>query len=339
MKNVLLIILAANLCLIQAQSATTDTSLFIQAVTKTILNPEDRTQDRVTAYFSEPIMGPNGSPFAWSMLRPSTVLAVYRPNAAGTGYDTLYNVLDSIASFTQAVNDSTYTFNMTNGVDLTPNDYINIKVAAGQVFNAQGNAPVADNRKVKVQTIAENSLSHRLIVVPDPSKPTCTRETSGIFILENKPRARDWIRTDGAGIVFTFKISPSNESVTGSIKVLDEAGTVVNSASSRDMLASLNYNPNNILSTYDYDIYWNGTKSGGDYVHPGVYTAELTCSTQGSAHPTTLTQSFYMEKPDYFPVKSNSCGTGYLVAFIPPISFRLKRPLLKFFRKTSGRAA
>jgi hypothetical protein len=89
-------------------------------------------------------------------------------------------------------------------------------------------------------------------------------------------------------------------------------------------------------SGYDYDIYWNGTKSNGDLVHPGIYSAELKYRTQESPNTATLTGSFYMEKPAS-PVKGNLCGTGYLVAFIPPIGFRLKRPLLKFFRKSSGR--
>lgn len=57
----------------------------IWTVTKTINNPEDRTQDVVTVTFSEPIVGPKGSPFAWSTLEPSLVLTVYRLNAAGTG--------------------------------------------------------------------------------------------------------------------------------------------------------------------------------------------------------------------------------------------------------------
>ena len=337
MKNILLIILAINICLIQAQSAPTDTGLFIQAVTKTIPNPEDRTMDRVTVIYSEPIVGPNASPFAWATVEPSTVFTVYRLNAAGTGYDTITTALEAILSFTQCVNDSTYTFTMTNSVDLTPNDYININSQAGQIFNVQGNAPVADNKKAQVQIISKANLSPRLIVVPDPSKPTCKHETPGTFYLMNNPNARNWVRIDEAGIVFTFKISFSSETVTGSIKVFDEAGTMVNSASSQDLLASLSYNPNNPSSVFDYDIYWNGTRSDGDYVHPGLYTAELTCRAQGFPNPTILTQSFYMEKPAS-PVKSNACGTGYLVAFIPPIGFRLKRPLLKFFRRTSGRA-
>src|SRR5271157_5203946 len=137
----------------------------IWMVVKTINNPQDRKQDVVTVIFSEPIAGQGGSQFVWSTVKPSDVFSVYRLNAAQTGYDTLSTMLDSIVSFTQMVNDSTLRFSMTNGNDITTNDYMNIKVAAGQIFDARGNAPVFVNRKALV-AVAVGIAAGALHVAP-----------------------------------------------------------------------------------------------------------------------------------------------------------------------------
>jgi hypothetical protein len=175
----------------------------------------------------------------------------------------------------------------------------------------------------------------QLLVVPNPSRPTCIREVPGALHITNQPNARNWIRQDAAGVVFTFRITPALFHFTqSSFQIFDSYGT---SVAVVDELIAIPASWNSADSSgYDYDIYWNGTKSNGDLVHPGIYSAELKYRTQESPNTATLTGSFYMEKPAS-PVKGNLCGTGYLVAFIPPIGFRLKRPLLKFFRKSSGR--
>jgi fibro-slime domain-containing protein len=244
----------------------------IWSVTKTIVNPEDRTQDVVRVTFSEPITGPGGSQFAWSTVMPSVVLTVYRLNAAGTGYDTLTNALDSIAQFSQVIGDSIIVFTMTNGNDITGNDYMNIKVTAGQIFDVRGNAPVTDNRKAPVQVIG--ALPPRIVAVPNPSGPTFLHEQPGTLNFINNPNARNWVRVDRAGTVITFKISiPSTpgEVVTGYLKIYDAVGNMVKTADSKDVLSSLIVNPTNLSSAYDYDIYWNGSNEQGTKVAPGVY--------------------------------------------------------------------
>ena len=200
----------------------------IWTVTKTIVNPEDRKQDVITVTFSEPITGPGGGQFAWSTVKPSDVLTVYKLNAAGTGYDTLYNALDSITSFAQVVNDSTVKFTMTNGNDITSSDYINIKSSAGQIFDTRGNAPVIDNRKAPVKLIG--ALPPRIIAVPNPSGPTFFHEQPGVLNFQNNPNARTWVRTERAGTVITFQLSrltSADERVEGNIVIYDAVGNLV----------------------------------------------------------------------------------------------------------------
>jgi hypothetical protein len=138
----------------------------IWRVTKTIANIEDRKQDVVRVQFSEPIQGPNGSPFVFSQVKPETVLNVFRMDSGGS-FDTMQTLspmlapngmdLLYISSFSRLVDDSTLEFTMSNGRDLVPNDYININPFAKQIFDSRsrsgggiGVPPVLDNKKSRV---------------------------------------------------------------------------------------------------------------------------------------------------------------------------------------------
>ncbi len=241
----------------------------IWTVTKTINNPDNRKQDVVLVTFSEPITGPNGSPFAWSTVSPSVVLTVYK--ADGTGFDTISNALDSILAFAQLVNDSTLEFRMTNGIDITPNNYMNIKALSGLVYDEHGNSPVVNNRKAPV--IVLTALPPKITAVPNPSAPTFLHVAAGTLNFVNNPSARDWVKHEHSGTVITFKVSPptAGETVKGNIIIYDEVGNMVTSANTDQVLASLNYNQSNLQSAYDYDIYWNGSNENGLKVAPGVY--------------------------------------------------------------------
>jgi hypothetical protein len=244
----------------------------IWSVTKTINNPENRVQDVVVVTFSEPITGPGGTPFSWAKVKPSDVFTVYKLKPDGT-YDTIPLALDSIMSFAELVNDSTLKFTMANGVDITANDYMNIKAITGQVYDSKGNAPVSDNRKAPVKVVG--ALPPRIVAVPNPSGPTFVHQSPGVLNFENNPNARDWVRLEHAGTVITFQITPptSGETVDGTIIIYDAVGNRVTSAGPTNALATLKYDPTNLSSAYAYDIYWNGSNEQGLKVAPGVYRA------------------------------------------------------------------
>jgi len=144
----------------------------IWSVVKTVVNPSDRTLDLVRVTFSEPIQGPNGSPFSPANVAPQSVLNVFRKNSGSmTEFDTI-NTLSSVAapngidsfsvrSFSRLINDSTLEFIMTNGKDLTSSDYLNINITSNQIFDNRsrsgggiGMPPVVNNRVAQVKIIS-----------------------------------------------------------------------------------------------------------------------------------------------------------------------------------------
>lgn len=189
---------------------------------------------------------------------------------------------------------------------------------------------------VKVMGTQQTSL----LVVPNPSSPSAMHEMPGEFYFSNQPNARNWVRVDNRGIVISFMVGPQNYSFTeSSLKIYDSYGTAVATAGGSIVIPASWTAASN---TYDYDVYRNGTKTNGEFVHEGIYTAELKYTLTGSTDPVVLTGAFYMEQPGaadtlYSNVKKNVCGTGYALALIPAIGIRLRRPLLAAFRKKSGR--
>jgi hypothetical protein len=195
-------------------------------------------------------------------------------------------------------------------------------------------APLSSSAAV-VPVKVVSSEQTRLLVVPDPSSPTAMHELPGKFYFSYQPNARDWVRTDRGGVVISFMVQPSAFFTASSLKVFDSYGTAVATAEGSLVIPS-SWLANN-SSVYDYDVYWNGTKTNGDFVHEGVYTAELKYTLAGATDPVVLSGTFYMNQPAYTDVKKNTCGTGYALALIPAIGIRLRRSLLSAFGKKSGR--
>jgi hypothetical protein len=264
----------------------------IWSVVKTITNVSNRQQDVVDVTFSEPIQGANGSQFTPAGVKPSVVLIDYRKNADGT-WDTINifspvvapNGIDSlyINSFSREVNDSTLEFVMTNGKDLTTNDYVNINTAANLIYDSRsrtgggaGVPPVVDNQKVQVKV--NNATPNKIIAVPNPSGPIFTRpgEQPGNFSFANNPVARDWVRQDRAGTVITFDLSPpkvAGDSISADCRIFDVVGNVVTQADT-----VLKYNTANSAqdtTTITYNAYWNGSNSRGLKVSPGLYSTAV----------------------------------------------------------------
>ena len=259
----------------------------IWSVTKTIVSVSDRKQDVVQVIFSEPIQGPNGSQFTPATEKPSIVLVDYRKNANGT-WDTINifapslasNGLDSlyITSFSRVVNDSTLEFVMSNGRDLTTNDYLNINTSSNQIYDNRsrttggtGVPPVEDNQKVQVKVI--NNTPNKIIAVPNPSGPNFTRpgQYPGKFSFVNNPLAREWVRKDRSGTVITFDLSPpkvAGERIDAHCNIFDVVGNVVAQADT-----SIGYNPaQDTATTIQYNAYWNGSNSRNMRVAPGLYS-------------------------------------------------------------------
>ena len=189
--------------------------------------------------------------------------------------------LDSIFAFYKVDNDSTVSFYMTDWNDLTSRNYLSL-VSDPNVTKLTDkdpplvNSPVANNQKVQVIVIS--TPTNKILVVPNPSGPTFTEERPGVLNLRYNPNARDWVRKDGAGTVMTFKVSPaSGETVTGFLQIYDVVGNLVMSVDSSKSTAGIIPASwkTGAQSTYDFDIYWNGSNASGMKVASGVYQAVL----------------------------------------------------------------
>jgi fibro-slime domain-containing protein len=243
----------------------------IWTVTKTINSISDRTLDKVTVIFSEKVFDKDGGSFKLNN-QPGLVFTVWKKDSA-LGFVEVPFVLDGIFLFAAIVNDSTVKFDMLNGKDLMSSEYLSISDDK-QVMDQKGkNFPQDDNRKVPVYI--EFKASDRLVPVPNPSRPTFTREDAGDFIFVHNSNARDWVRTDRAGTVFTFDIPPTSDTVRGYIKIYDLVGNLVNEASTENVIRSLNIDSQNKKSAYTYDIYWNGSNKQGQKVSAGAYSVGL----------------------------------------------------------------
>jgi hypothetical protein len=295
-------------------------------VTKTIHRISDRSQDVVNVTFSEPIQGPNGSHFNTN-IQPQIVFYVYRKRVDGSGFDTI-NTMYGISAFSRLVNDSTLEFTMSNGIDLTTRDYLNINTSSNQIYDSRvhtvggtGVPPVQNNQKVQVKVI-NSAANTNFSIVPNPSNPNTDHEAPGEFYARNNTKARDWVRADGAGVVFTFQCVPDTAGINIDIKIFDSFNSMISSASGviRD---------SSISSVINVDIYWNGTTSDGKLAHEGAYKAQIKCLLPHQTEPEILSGDFYLTKPDS---GHSTCGGNYSIAFLPAIWLKTRRPLLQIIR-------
>jgi hypothetical protein len=253
----------------------------IWSVEKTITSQSDRTQDKVTVTFSEPI-GTRGNDFDRSMA-PGSIFRVWELKTAESQTDTIENleILSGIESFFRLENKTTVLFYMTNNKDLTSYHYFNL-VADSSTKRltdkgpVRANPPVEDNRKVHVQI--ESGSSMAVVAVPNPSVPTFRRENAGVFTFKDNLSARSWIRDDRAGMVITFQIVKTDEVIKGTATIYDVAGNIVNQSSSVDVLSSLRPTATVAGTVYNYDIYWNGSNKKGRTVARGVYGVKIVLS-------------------------------------------------------------
>ena len=253
----------------------------IWMVTKTIGSPNLRTDDKVTVVFSEPI-GTNGNDFN-SSLAPGSVILVWQKQTTAAGTDTFVQVpvmLSGIKDFFQVDSNISVVFYMTNGNDLTSLDYLSLSSdSTGKSLSDRSglvNAPDANNKKVQV--VISSPPVRQILVAPNPSSPTFNRERAGELHLAYQPNARTWVRQDGAGSILTFKIVPvAGQIITGRLLIYDAIGNTVALADSSN--SSTGIIPpswiSSTSSTYDYDIYWNGSNARGLRCAAGVYRTFL----------------------------------------------------------------
>jgi hypothetical protein len=246
----------------------------IWRVVKTVENAEDRSKDRVRVIFSEKIVDSAGMTITVNTA-PSALFNVYLRTAEGDYVlDTVK--LSGIANIIGVPGDSIVEFVMTNGSDLGPTNYFSINTGSGIVADkAGGNAPVPDNRKVRVEIVG--NTTQQIAAIPNPTRPTFRHTSPGEFNAWHEPQAWRWTRDEGSGAVlrFTLVIRDINDDqrIKIMVKVYDVVGNLVQTTQENDLL-NPSGNGTRIprdAGIYTVDLYWNGSNKNGMAVAPGVY--------------------------------------------------------------------
>jgi hypothetical protein len=262
----------------------------ISSVKKEIKS-NDHKKDLVTVTFSEYVYGPDGN-LVSSFEIPEHLFATW--NYVSPGKFEKIDALSGIDNFSSLFSPNQLYFVTSNGIELTNRNYFNIRTdsTAYIIKDKAGNTPSTKNRKVRVDVTG--NAEEKLVIVPNPSRPTTKREHAGEFHVNCNPLAIDWVKADNSGIAIIFPIVPPDQNTTigGQITIYDGVGNVVvtdpksvyeleNLFNDKGVLQ--NYAKWNIFPTswksdgsiYNYTIYWNGYTNSGIKAAPGVYKAVL----------------------------------------------------------------
>ena len=257
----------------------------IWRVTKTIVNLNDRTQDKVTVVFSEPIYGSDGGKFKVNT-SPDSIFAVWTKE--GGVYLPVDSLFSGLTTFSGVIGDTAVEFYMSNAKDLRSIDYLSIKNNNSVMdMTQEKNYPNPNNRKVRVNVVS--AYPNVVIPVPNPSTTTFKEQPAGFLEFANQPQARKWVYYDKAGVVLTFKVPqprPDGKGghlkVPGHMRIYDVVGNLVQRQETGDIYSSsTNYSFSgqfdltNTSSSLDYDLYWNGSNAHGMPVAAGAYQVQI----------------------------------------------------------------
>jgi fibro-slime domain-containing protein len=239
---------------------------------KSVLTNSD---DEITVVFSEPIQAFDGSGFKTGT-HPNLVFYVWTQDASGKFIrDSI--LLRDINTFTgqlTGAEKTTVTFIMTNGLDITALDFFSIRVDSSAITDKSKaiNAPAENNQLVRVQVISV--IPEKLLIGPNPSKPTFSHEKPGEMYFVNNPNARSWVANERAATVISFMVDvvlDGNLKIAGYLKIYDVVGNPVRYVKNDDILNGTGWQLGSGI--HNFDIYWNQSNAKGMKVAPGNYSA------------------------------------------------------------------
>ncbi len=247
----------------------------IWAVTKTVSSTGDRSKDKVTVTFSEPITGDGGEAFDQGTA-PERVFNVYLVKDAG---DTILidTMLARIKGFSE-VGDSALVFYMTNGNDLTGRHWFSIKTSPRPLLeDLKTNDPNENNQKVRV--IVRGDIGP-ISIGPNPMYPTFLHFEPGNVLNYREPEeAFYWAKYDGGAVMVAEIIMPDPSEdfvVTGVLVVFDAVGNLVYTIrNDNDIIPEKWREPPGWIPGEQKQLvfYWNGITSDNRKAAPGIYRA------------------------------------------------------------------
>ena len=240
----------------------------IWVVTKKLVS-ETHEKDIVTVYMSEPVQSKDRNALGAGDA-PSAMYFVWENP---TNFVRVDSMLENIINLEDGTNPLKQVFTMSNGNDLTSNDFLNLDSLTKYVIDLAGNKPNDNNQRVRVTVLGD--ISGPVTPVPNPSRPTTRRENPGVFHIANNSSAINWVREDNSGTALTFHFVIPDMQTTGvecAIKIYDAAGNIVQSGDEKNFLGT--FKDQQALVGQDVAsaaVYWNGTNGQGMVVAPGVY--------------------------------------------------------------------
>ena len=175
------------------------------------------------------------------------------------------------------------------------------------------------------------------IAIPNSSSPTITRVPPGRFLFKHENNAFQWVLTDRAGVVFVLMNVPTllGDRIKATLDIYgdDILFRPVISGSTDDLLATAQINGG---SSTDIDFYWNGFDDRGFAATSGVYTVKIKLEI-GSDKVEKVEKIMmtgnksgeYWDPSGMDHSMERGCGSGFVLAFLPPLGFKFRR----IFRK------
>ncbi len=227
--------------------------------------------NRIVVTLSESIVRHDG--FALDINNPpDTVFFIWEDSS---GSIVKKNLLDGIATFQSAPNDSTLIFLTSNGQNIDTKNLLNFRTLPHYVHDkAQSNAPDTLNRKVRVRL--GNQPPENAKPIPNPSRGDPNLVPPKTLNVYHDPRAYPHVTNGGGGTVTRFVIYvPPQDSLRSckievQVKIYDLAGNLVISGKSKDFVMDSKFEAQ--AGNYvEADLYWNGFNAKGMNAAPGTY--------------------------------------------------------------------
>jgi hypothetical protein len=231
---------------------------------KKYIADSSRSHDTVRIFLSEKIFGADGGAFSLQTL-PSDAFNTWIVQGTSLAPDDMFA---GISGFTRIEQDSILVLVMSNGKDLSTDNYINIRNEKSLIADKTGNFPTSANQRVRV-TIA--GVIFTMYTGPNPAHPTLNHPEPMDF--KNEPNAIKWVQ-QGQGTVISLQnltrpLNPDDAAnVKGTLKIIDVVGNTVNWCSTENLFATV---PNSGGTAPKMNLYWNGLNHEGMIVAPGVY--------------------------------------------------------------------
>jgi fibro-slime domain-containing protein len=266
---------------------------------KKINSASDRKKDVISIVLSEKISKGGASNLVTVESDPPMVFKIWeKVNGAFVYEDSMLVNIANFDNIKDSANLSVLLFKMTNGHEITSDDWVNIFYENKLIADEKSNYTHELNQRVRFVVLGDIVL---FSVIPSPAVPTTQLTGPGeIKFVPSKKQAMDDIKKAGGGTIFKFTLSNTSDSIRVDIKVkvYDVIGNQV---------ASLPLQKNvKVLKDDDSDstlfsllFEFGGVNEKGMKVAPGQYKAIAWINYSSKLKSVKMSKVFGFKKFDF----------------------------------------